>query len=288
MTVFMPEPHILLTVVQGTDCGSPAPSAAWRAGAWPWPAGSTQPISTSLTSSGLQAGAGYGRRDGGAAELRRRQRRKRALEAADGRARRPHDDDCVFRCRCHGRASSCGLLGDGARRRAHGQQPRRASSRAAVAHRRGGRAVVRCRPDGHPGQQAARRLLRARQETAASCRSAGNPARAGAAGGRRGARRPGRVGRAHPGDGGGGAAAGTGAYQRRRGRLLLCRRRLRRRSRGAAGRRGPGGGRASAGGQARAGHGGAHLHGRRGSGGARHRRHAGGRAGRHDRRPADS
>ena len=102
MTVFMPEPHILLTVVQGTDCGSPAPSAAWRAGAWPWPAGSTQPISTSLTSSGFEAGAVDGGLDGGAAELRRRERREGALEAADGRARRPDDDDWVFRCGCHG------------------------------------------------------------------------------------------------------------------------------------------------------------------------------------------
>src|SRR5262245_20177170 len=52
MTVFIPDPHILLTVVHGTDCGSPAPSAACRAGAWPRPAGSTQPISTSLMSCG--------------------------------------------------------------------------------------------------------------------------------------------------------------------------------------------------------------------------------------------
>src|SRR5262245_49234541 len=51
MTVFMPEPHILLTVVQGTRSGKPAASAACRAGAWPSPAGSTQPIKTSLTSS---------------------------------------------------------------------------------------------------------------------------------------------------------------------------------------------------------------------------------------------
>lgn len=29
----MPEPHILLTVVQPVACGSCAPSAAWRAGA---------------------------------------------------------------------------------------------------------------------------------------------------------------------------------------------------------------------------------------------------------------
>src|SRR3954469_15323998 len=48
----MPEPHILLTVVQPAESGRPAPSEAWRAGAWPWPAGSTQPISTSCTWSG--------------------------------------------------------------------------------------------------------------------------------------------------------------------------------------------------------------------------------------------
>src|SRR3954464_7131486 len=48
----MPEPHILFTVVQPVASGSPAPSEAWRAGAWPWPAGSTQPMMTSCTSSG--------------------------------------------------------------------------------------------------------------------------------------------------------------------------------------------------------------------------------------------
>ena len=53
IAAFMPEPHILLTVVQGTSSGSPAPREAWRAGAWPMPAGSTQPINTSLTSSAL-------------------------------------------------------------------------------------------------------------------------------------------------------------------------------------------------------------------------------------------
>ena len=50
MAAFMPEPHILFTVVQPASSGSPAASAACRAGAWPWPAGSTQPISTSWTS----------------------------------------------------------------------------------------------------------------------------------------------------------------------------------------------------------------------------------------------
>src|SRR6185369_6679125 len=53
IAAFMPEPHILLIVVQPAARESPAPSAAWRAGAWPWPAGSTQPISTSCTSSGF-------------------------------------------------------------------------------------------------------------------------------------------------------------------------------------------------------------------------------------------
>ncbi|GAB1413536.1 hypothetical protein MASR1M97_22720 [Candidatus Desulfobacillus denitrificans] len=50
----MPEPHILFTVVQPAPSGRPAPREAWRAGAWPWPAGSTQPMITSSTCSGLR------------------------------------------------------------------------------------------------------------------------------------------------------------------------------------------------------------------------------------------
>ncbi len=49
IAAFMPEPHILLTVVQPAPSGRPAPSEAWRAGACPWPAGRTQPIRTSST-----------------------------------------------------------------------------------------------------------------------------------------------------------------------------------------------------------------------------------------------
>ena len=45
----MPEPQTLLMVVQPADVGRPAPIAAWRAGAWPRPAGSTQPMITSST-----------------------------------------------------------------------------------------------------------------------------------------------------------------------------------------------------------------------------------------------
>src|SRR5882672_62857 len=52
MIAFIPEPHILLIVVVGTEVGRPAPSAACRAGAWPRFAGSTQPMTTSLTASG--------------------------------------------------------------------------------------------------------------------------------------------------------------------------------------------------------------------------------------------
>src|SRR5712691_6452974 len=52
IAAFIPEPHILFTVVQPAASDRPAPSEAWRAGAWPCPAGSTQPMITSCTSSG--------------------------------------------------------------------------------------------------------------------------------------------------------------------------------------------------------------------------------------------
>src|SRR5271165_57753 len=49
IAAFIPEPHILLIVVQPAPSGRPAPSEAWRAGACPCPAGRTQPIRTSWT-----------------------------------------------------------------------------------------------------------------------------------------------------------------------------------------------------------------------------------------------
>ena len=52
MVAFMPEPQTLLTVVAPVASGNPAPRAAWRAGAWPCPAGSTLPMKTSSTFSG--------------------------------------------------------------------------------------------------------------------------------------------------------------------------------------------------------------------------------------------
>jgi hypothetical protein len=51
-TASSPEPHTLFTVTHGTLCGSPAASAACRAGACPTPAGSTIPMWTSPTSPG--------------------------------------------------------------------------------------------------------------------------------------------------------------------------------------------------------------------------------------------
>src|SRR5690606_40761107 len=49
MMAFMPEPHTLLMVVAPAASGMPAAREAWRAGAWPRPAGSTQPMMTSST-----------------------------------------------------------------------------------------------------------------------------------------------------------------------------------------------------------------------------------------------
>ena len=52
MVAFMPEPQTLLTVVAPVASGNPAPRAACRAGAWPCPAGNTQPMNTSSIRSG--------------------------------------------------------------------------------------------------------------------------------------------------------------------------------------------------------------------------------------------
>src|SRR5690606_12900148 len=49
MLALMPAPPSLLMVVAPAAWGMPAPRGAWRAGAWPRPAGSTQPMTTSST-----------------------------------------------------------------------------------------------------------------------------------------------------------------------------------------------------------------------------------------------
>ena len=111
MTVFMPEAHTLLMVVQGVARERPAPMTAWRVGACPAPALMTLPRYASWTAAGSKSAqpAHHGtlkyvteteksgtketvkRRtdlcecafDGGGGELRARQRRQ-------GAAHRPH------------------------------------------------------------------------------------------------------------------------------------------------------------------------------------------------------
>ena len=95
MAAFMPDPHILLMVVQPTDLGMPAPSEACRAGACPSPAGSTQPMMTSSIEFGSEARPFKRRANCGGAQFRRCRRGKIALEAAHGGADGRDDDDRV-------------------------------------------------------------------------------------------------------------------------------------------------------------------------------------------------
>src|SRR6201986_1907373 len=99
MVAFMPEPQTLLTVVAPVASGSPAPRAACRAGAWPWPAGSTQPIRASSTRPGGPPGRDPGARerapDHMRAEVRRRKPRQFPEEAAERRAHGGDDDNRI-------------------------------------------------------------------------------------------------------------------------------------------------------------------------------------------------
>ena len=91
----IPEPHIFDSVTAPADCGRPAPSAAWRAGAWPWPAIRQLPISTSSDGVAGDAGALDRGLDRDAAELVRGERAEIAEQAADRRARGGNDDDGI-------------------------------------------------------------------------------------------------------------------------------------------------------------------------------------------------
>ena len=70
-TARIDDAHTLLTVSAGTSIGSPAPIAAWRAGAWPAPACSTWPMITYSTSLRLEADPLERRADRDRAELGR-------------------------------------------------------------------------------------------------------------------------------------------------------------------------------------------------------------------------
>src|ERR1700730_4143435 len=92
ITAFSPEPHILLTVVHGTLTGTPAPTAAWRAGAWRGGVGVAEDYILSahveaFRLSGMFRGPQLARRDvpGGACRGGRRAGRRRP--AAAGRPR---------------------------------------------------------------------------------------------------------------------------------------------------------------------------------------------------------
>src|SRR5438105_10705436 len=96
----MREPQTLLMVVQGNDWGKPAASTAWCAGAWPTPAGSTQPRNRLAEVLAVHGRLLHCRRDRGGGELRRSQRLELALEGADRRALGGDDDDRVW-CAAH-------------------------------------------------------------------------------------------------------------------------------------------------------------------------------------------
>ena len=76
IVAFMPEPQTLLMVVAPVASGNLAPRAACRAGAWPCPAGSTQPMNTSSIRSGDKLGPLDGGADHVGAELVRAERTK--------------------------------------------------------------------------------------------------------------------------------------------------------------------------------------------------------------------
>jgi hypothetical protein len=94
MAAFMPEPQTLFTVVQRTLMGMPAPMDAWRAGACPSPAGSTQPMKHFIGGSGGEPGAFKCR-----AEWQSRRAAvavttlELALQDSERRARRADNDD---------------------------------------------------------------------------------------------------------------------------------------------------------------------------------------------------
>ena len=95
MVAFMPEPQTLLIVVAPVASGSLAPRAACRAGAWPCPAGSTQPMNTSSMRSGVSFARSTAAPMTWRAEMVGAERREIALEAAERGAGGGDDDDRI-------------------------------------------------------------------------------------------------------------------------------------------------------------------------------------------------
>ena len=95
MTAFMPEPHILLTVVQVVDFGRPAPSAAWRAGRLALACREHAAEDHFFDVIARESRPLDGGPDRGGAELGRLHVLEVALEAAHRRARRTDDNDGI-------------------------------------------------------------------------------------------------------------------------------------------------------------------------------------------------
>ena len=98
IAAFMPEPHILLMVVAPADERQSGADRRLTAGAWPWPAGSTQPMMTSSTRVGRESRPRQRGLDRLRAELRGGNILQIAEKSAHRRARRAGDDDWVLRC----------------------------------------------------------------------------------------------------------------------------------------------------------------------------------------------
>ncbi len=96
ISAFMPEPHILFSVEHGVPRASPAPSTAWRAGAWPWPAASTQPSTASSTSSACRRARSTAARTRRGTEGSSVDVLEVAEEAAHRGADGADDDDRIF------------------------------------------------------------------------------------------------------------------------------------------------------------------------------------------------
>ena len=106
----MPEPQTLLTVTASAELGRPAPSAAWRAGAWPRPAGSTLPMNTLSTCSPEMPARSTAALTAAAPSSVADAPDERALEAAHRRAGVGEDDDRVGCGGGHVLCSGVGLL----------------------------------------------------------------------------------------------------------------------------------------------------------------------------------
>jgi hypothetical protein len=97
MVAFMPDPHILVRVVAGTESGRPAPMTAW--GRRLLDAGHQTAAEHGFVHVPAQlAEAAEGATDGGAGQLRCAEGVEAALEGTDGGAAGGNDHDGIWHC----------------------------------------------------------------------------------------------------------------------------------------------------------------------------------------------